>query len=118
LTTLQPRCYRHGRSGSPHWTISATGSSAKLHKPAYSRQIRQGFAIEHQRIRLSAPATGNDRPANQDHQFGEVLERDRHDTAFGGNSHPWNRRSTDVGAGLAIERDAWEFSRCRDIERR
>ena len=30
--------------GSPHWTISATGSSEKLRKSAFFRQIRQGFA--------------------------------------------------------------------------
>jgi hypothetical protein len=31
--------------GSPHWTISATGSSVKLHKPAFLPQTGQGFAI-------------------------------------------------------------------------
>jgi hypothetical protein len=30
--------------GSPHWTISATGSSEKLRKSAFFRQTRQSFA--------------------------------------------------------------------------
>src|SRR4029453_10814686 len=45
---------------------------------------------------------------SHDHQFGEMLERDHHDTAFGevavrgtAGRHTWV-------AGLAIERDAYE----------
>jgi hypothetical protein len=30
--------------GEPHWTIFDPGSSKKLRKPAFFRQIRQGFA--------------------------------------------------------------------------
>jgi Phage integrase family len=32
------------RFGSPHWTISATGSSGRPRKSAYSGHVRQGFA--------------------------------------------------------------------------
>jgi len=47
-TLSRSTCSRMGAKleiGSPHWTISATGSSAKPRKPAVFRQIRQGFAI-------------------------------------------------------------------------
>lgn len=55
--------------GSPGWTISATGSSEKLRKPAYFREIRQGFAIERETIG-PAPTRQSD---NHDHPRNKPL---------------------------------------------
>ena len=51
---------------------------------------------------------------SHDHQFGEVLERDRHDTAFGEAAVRGTAGRQTWVAGLAIERDAYTS---RDVPR-
>jgi hypothetical protein len=51
---------------------------------------------------------------SHDHQFGEVLERDRHDTVFGEAAVRGTRGRQTWVAGLAIERDAYT---ARDVPR-
>ena len=51
---------------------------------------------------------------SHDHQFGEVLERDRHDTAFGEAAIRGTAGRQTWVAGLAIERDAYT---ARDVPR-
>jgi iron complex outermembrane receptor protein len=51
---------------------------------------------------------------NHDHQFGEVLERDRHDTAFGEAAIRGTAGGQTWVAGFAIERDAYS---ARDVPR-
>jgi outer membrane receptor for ferrienterochelin and colicins len=51
---------------------------------------------------------------SHDHQFGEVLERDRHDTVFGEAAVRGTAGSQTWVAGLAVERDAYTS---RDVPR-
>jgi iron complex outermembrane receptor protein len=51
---------------------------------------------------------------SHDHQFGEIIERDRHDTVFGEVAMRGTAGRQTWVAGLAIERDAYE---ARDVPR-
>ncbi|WP_374468875.1 TonB-dependent receptor plug domain-containing protein [Phenylobacterium sp.] len=121
--TLRPRLFWESESGGTAlFTLGAMGEArrggslpgrtapdgAAFPEAQDSRRFDAGMVVEHPvqglgRLHLRASAMRQ----NHDHRFGEVLEDDRHDTAFAEAALSADVGGTSWLGGIAVQRDAY-----------
>ena len=111
------------RRGSPTRTATAALPTGRCWRPPASRTLKRWrpsgttrgalaqFLFKGRYVMTARAAVARQ---SHDHQFGEVLERDRHDTVFGEVAVRGTAGRQTWVAGLAIERDAYT---ARDVPR-
>ncbi|HVQ16143.1 MAG TPA: TonB-dependent receptor, partial [Vicinamibacterales bacterium] len=106
--------YEDRKGGTPDGEVlAATGQPyvEALETRRYDAGAAGQFLIEDRYVVTARAAIARQ---SHDHQFGEVLERDRHDTAFGEAAVRGTAGRQTWVAGFAIERDAYS---ARDVPR-
>jgi iron complex outermembrane receptor protein len=121
--TLRPRLFWEGEGGETAlFTVGAMGEErtggtlpgrtvphgATFREAQDSRRLDAGMVVEYPiervgKLHLRASAMRQE----HDHRFGDVVEDDRHDTAFGEAALAVNAGGTSLLGGLAIQRDAY-----------
>jgi outer membrane receptor for ferrienterochelin and colicins len=106
--------YEDRDGGTPDGQVlAATGQPyiEALETRRYDAGVVGQFLIEGRHVLTARAAIARQ---SHDHEFGEVLERDRHDTAFGEAAVRGTAGRQTWVAGLAVERDAYA---ARDVPR-
>lgn len=106
--------YEDRDGGTPHGQVlAATGQPyvEALETQRYDAGALGQFLLKGRYVVTARAAVARQ---SHDHQFGEILERDRHDTVFGEVAVRGTAGRQTWVAGLAIERDAYE---ARDVPR-
>jgi outer membrane receptor for ferrienterochelin and colicins len=121
--TLRPRLFWEGeRGGTALFTVGAMGEARVggtlpertttdrnvFREAQDSRRLDAGMVVAYPleglgKLHLRASAMRQD----HDHRFGDVVEEDRHDTAFGEAGLSADLDGTSLLGGLAIQRDAY-----------
>lgn len=121
--TLRPRLFWSGADGGTAlFTIGAmkedrrggtlpgrtVSDGSSFPEAQNSRRLDAGMVVEHPlpgagKLHLRASAMRQE----HDHRFGDVVEDDRHDTAFGEAALSANIGATSLLGGVAIQRDAY-----------